>query len=164
MKNEKNVSIFNNYLRYKGIYSEFYESANEFQRPLSESGYDYKNEIKDIEPARYVVYAFPFEEGTKLRGIKYWVDIANDWDNYLQMGRWKGLHNHPITFRGETLIVWYNDVPKSDGIDYDSNGEGCPSTEAYQDILKVTLDGVDVTALIDEHLEEIEVILTDELS
>lgn len=68
-----------------------------------------------------------------------------------------------ITFRGVELKIGYNYYEGDAGCWRDSNGDGYPSESSRVDIYEMTIKGIDVMELLDEHISEIEEIILNEI-
>lgn len=68
-----------------------------------------------------------------------------------------------ITFKGVEIKVGYNYEKGDSGVWRYSDGSGHPPTPSSAEIYEMTIKGVDVMELLDDHYEEIEQLIINEI-
>ena len=68
-----------------------------------------------------------------------------------------------IVFRGIDITVFGKYIPEESAVRYDSNMEGHPGYPEYFNIESIFIENTDVTDLLEEHLDEIEKLVLEQI-
>ena len=69
-----------------------------------------------------------------------------------------------VEFRGIELLVMGEHIPEEKEIRYDSDMGGSPGKDEDFDVHKIYIESTEVTDLLEEHLEEIEKLVLEQIN